>query len=84
MAHRVVDHINTLIANNPAATQQYIYEYIAIELRLSHEQVASAVAGGGHTAVTVHVSDEGRRALASELQASSFGSRIPTALYRHR
>ncbi|MCC8944199.1 hypothetical protein H8A97_03555 [Bradyrhizobium sp. Arg62] len=65
MARRVVDHLNTLIANNPADRQQYLYYYVARDLGLTAEEVESAVMYGGHNGITVGVTEEGRRALAS-------------------
>ncbi|WP_271565792.1 hypothetical protein [Bradyrhizobium sp. CCBAU 11386] len=65
MARRVVDHLNTLIANNPADRQQYLYYEVTHDLGLTAEEVESAVMYGGHNAITVGVTEEGRRALAS-------------------
>ncbi|TCU75308.1 hypothetical protein EDE08_103528 [Bradyrhizobium sp. R2.2-H] len=65
MAQRVVDHINTLIANDQAAMQQYLWYSVARDLKLTVEQVESAVMYGGHNGITVGVSEEGRRALAA-------------------
>ncbi|WOH68668.1 hypothetical protein [Bradyrhizobium sp. BWA-3-5] len=64
MARRVVDHLNTLIANDPADMQQYLYHEIARDLGLTVEDVASVVMYGGHNGITVGVSEDGRRALA--------------------
>lgn len=64
MAQRVVDHLNTLIANDPRDLQQYIYADIAHDLRLSTDEVQSAVMYGGHNGITVGVTEEDRQALA--------------------
>jgi hypothetical protein len=64
MARRVVDHVNTLIANDPRETQQYIYDYIAIDLGLSRDEVRDAIYGGGNNGITVGVTAQDRTALA--------------------
>lgn len=60
MARRVVDHLNTLIANDPRDRQLYIYDSIARDLGLSADEVQSAVMYGGHNGITVGVTDEDR------------------------
>ncbi|WP_145984257.1 hypothetical protein [Bradyrhizobium nitroreducens] len=64
MAQRIVDHLNTLIANDPDPMQQYHWYEIARDLGLSPEDVESAVMYGGHNGITVDVTDENRRAVA--------------------
>jgi hypothetical protein len=64
IARRVVDHLNTLIANDPGDQQNYLYYEIAHELGLTVEEVKSVVMYGGHNGITVGVDDAGRRALA--------------------
>ncbi|MEZ2201885.1 hypothetical protein AAE027_07555 [Bradyrhizobium japonicum] len=64
MAQRVADHLNTLIANDPAPMQQYLWHGIARDLGLTTDKVESAVMYGGHNGITIGVTDEGRRAVA--------------------
>ncbi|WP_027555094.1 hypothetical protein [Bradyrhizobium sp. Cp5.3] len=65
MATRVVYHLNRLIADNPNDQQQYLWYEVARALGLTVEEVGSAVMYGGHNGITVGVTEEGRRALAS-------------------
>jgi|GEM_PF-2408242 len=64
MAHRVADHVNTLMANNPSEIQQYHFYEIAHDLGLSVDDVRSAISDGGYNGITLGVRDEGRQALA--------------------
>jgi len=64
LARRVVDYLNTLIANNDADIQQYLYCDIAHDLSLDVEDVIPAVKYGGDNGITVGVTEEGRRAIA--------------------
>lgn len=64
MAQRVVDHVNTLIANDPREVQMYIFANIAIDLGLTTDEVRSAIYHGGYNGITVGVTDEDRIALA--------------------
>jgi hypothetical protein len=50
MANRVVEYLNTLIANDPSETQQYLYFTIARDLRPTDE-VRSAIAAAVITAL---------------------------------
>ena len=64
MAQRVVDHLNSLIASNPAPMQQYLWCEVARDLDLTAEDVELAVRYGGHSGITVEVTEQGRRAVA--------------------
>lgn len=64
MAQRVVDHINSLIANDPDPLQQFHWYEVARDLNLSAEDVESSVMYGGHNGITVDVTEENRRAVA--------------------
>jgi hypothetical protein len=64
MARRVVDHLNTLIANDPSDMQQFIFASVARDLGLTADEVQSAVRYGGHNGITVCVTDEDRKVLA--------------------
>lgn len=62
-AQRIVDHLNTLIANNPREIQQHFFGYIAIDLSVSEDDVRSAVPGGGYNGITLRVTPADREAL---------------------
>lgn len=64
MAQRVVDHLNALIANDPAPMQQYFWHGIARDLGLTADDVESAVMHGGHNGITIGVTEDGRQAVA--------------------
>lgn len=64
MAQRVVDHLNTLIANDLEPMQQYLWYDVACDLGLTADDVESAVMYGGHNGITVDVTEENRRAVA--------------------
>lgn len=64
MAQRVVDHLNTLIANDPDPMQQYFWHGIARDLGLTADEVRAAVMYGGHNGITVDVTEENRKAVA--------------------
>ena len=63
MAERVVDHLNRLIANDPAETQGYIWGFVAHDLKLTLDQVTSAVVDGGSNGITLEVRPEDRAGL---------------------
>lgn len=64
MAHKVAAHLNGLVANNPNATQQYMFADIAYTLGYSAEEVRSAVSNGEYNGITFQdISDEERRDL---------------------
>ena len=71
IAEKIAKHLNTLIANNDEEMQQYIYGYIAIDLRVTAEQVRRALPGGGSYGITLRVTEENRRAL------RSYKTRVP-------
>lgn len=60
VAHRVCNHLNRLIANDPAEVQQYIFAEIAIDLMLPVEVVRRAIPGGGYNGITVGVRSSDR------------------------
>lgn len=62
-AQRIVDHINRLIANDPAEMQQYLWGFVALDLGVTPEQVGDAVTGGGHNGISIRVTDADRAAL---------------------
>ncbi|KYK44902.1 hypothetical protein A1D31_11840 [Bradyrhizobium liaoningense] len=64
VAQRVVEHLNTLIANDQAAMQEYLWHEVARDLGLAVEDVEAAVMHGGHNGITVGVTEEERRAIA--------------------
>jgi hypothetical protein len=63
MARKVADHLNTLIANDPDETQQYMFANLAYDLGYSPEEVRSAISDGGYNGITFHISSDDRRAL---------------------
>lgn len=64
IAQRVADHVNTLVANNPDEIQQYMFASIARDLRLTIDQVRSAIPDGGYNGITFSVLEAERQALA--------------------
>ena len=64
MAQTVVDHINSLIANDPTEVQQYSFASIALDLRLTADQVRSAISGSEGGGISFRVSEADRQALA--------------------
>jgi hypothetical protein len=69
-AERVADHINRLIANNPAEIQQYYFRNIAIDLGIPFEVVRSAISTGGANGITLGVRPTDRPALAAFVDPS--------------
>lgn len=63
MAHRVIDHVNRLIANNPAEAQEYFFGTIAGDLGLTAEDVCAAITDGTYNGITLRVTEDDRRAL---------------------
>jgi hypothetical protein len=63
MAHRVAEHVNMLIANNPDAIQEHMFASIAHDLGLSTDQVRSAISDGGYNGITIRVTEDARREL---------------------
>lgn len=64
MAMRVTDHLNREIANDPGEIQQYSFALLAIDLRLTTDQVRSAISNGGYNGITVGVTPQDREAMA--------------------
>lgn len=63
-ARRIVDYVNHLIANNPEEQQQqYLFGYIAIDLKVDVEQVRSAIEAGGYNGISLRVTPDDRPAL---------------------
>lgn len=64
MARKAAAHLNTLIANNPDTTQQYMFADIAYDLGYSTEEVRSGISDGGFNGITfINISSDERRAL---------------------
>jgi hypothetical protein len=63
MAHRVVNYVNGLIANNPDETQKYFFDMMAADLGLTADEVCAAITKGTYKGITVRVTEEDRRAL---------------------
>jgi hypothetical protein len=63
-AARIVDHLNRLIANDPSEVQMHAFEYIAIDLGVSVEDVRAAIPGGGYNGITLRVTPADREVLA--------------------
>ncbi len=63
IAIKIAEHVNTLVANNSAEIQQYIFADIASDLDVTTEQVRSAISDGGYNGITLRVRDEDRAKL---------------------
>lgn len=63
MVDRVIAYINAQIVNDPDELQQILYGFVALDLGLTKEQVASAVMYGGSNGLTIRVRPEDRLAL---------------------
>ncbi len=63
MVDRVITHINTQVAKDPDELQQILYGFVALDLGLTKEQVASAMMYGGSNGITLRVRPEDRLAL---------------------
>lgn len=63
MVDRVIIHLNTLVANDPAEQQQYLYGFVALDLGLTKEQVSLAVMYGGSNGISIRVLPEVRPAV---------------------
>jgi hypothetical protein len=59
--HRIARHVNTLVANNPAEIQQYIFAMIAHDLGIATDEVRSAISDGGYNGITICVTEDARR-----------------------
>lgn len=59
VAQHICDHVNALIANNPAEIQQYTFGYIAADLRLTKEEVRDAISDGGSNGIIQTVCPDG-------------------------
>jgi len=73
VAHLVADHVNRLIANNPAEMQMIIFASVAYDLKLTTEQVRSAISNGGYNGRTIRVDENDRRELARYKTSDSAG-----------
>lgn len=62
-ATRIVDYLNTLIANNPEEIQVYMFAFLANDLGLETNEVREAIPGGGSNGITIRVTEEDRRNL---------------------
>lgn len=62
-AHRIAEHVNTLMANNPSEIQQYMFGSIAHELGMTEDDVREAISDGGYNGITLGVRGTGREAL---------------------
>lgn len=67
-AHRIAEHVNKLVANNPDEIQQYMYASIARDLGVTTEEVRRAIPHGGYNGVTFGVRDLEREALKGYLK----------------
>ncbi len=65
LAHRVAEHMNRIIAGDPAEVQQLLFATIANDLGVSKEEVRSSVNEGGSNGVTLRVTPEQRALLAA-------------------
>ncbi len=62
-AKRIAEYVNTLIANNPAPIQQYIFANIALSCDVTVDEVRRFI-GGGNNGFTIRVDEETRRRMA--------------------
>lgn len=62
-AHKVADHVNRLIANNPSDVQQYMFASVAHDLGFTVDDVRSAISDGGYNGRTFWVTEEDRKEL---------------------
>src|SRR5262245_17550347 len=62
MAQEVADYLNKLIANDSSDVQTYLFASLAHDLRLTVEEVRSALPGG-YNGITVGVDPLGRQAM---------------------
>lgn len=63
MVDRIVTHLNTQVANDPAERQQYLYGFVALDLGLTKEQISSAVRDGGSNGISLRVLPADRLAM---------------------
>jgi hypothetical protein len=63
-AQKIVDYINTLIANNLSSNQQYIWMSIAYDFGCDTREVREAVAYGGNNGITISVTEDDRQRMA--------------------
>ena len=54
-ARKIVDYVNKLIADNPDEMQQYLFGYIAIDLKVDVEHVRAAIETGGSNGISLRV-----------------------------
>ncbi|WP_454619351.1 hypothetical protein [Bradyrhizobium cenepequi] len=66
-AHKVADHVNRLIANNPDEIQQYFFASLALDLGFNVDDVRSAISDGGYNGRTLRVTEDDRKELARYL-----------------
>jgi len=62
-AHRVADHVNRLVADNPDEIQQYFFASLAVDLGFDVEDIRHAISEGGYNGRTFCVTEEDRREL---------------------
>jgi hypothetical protein len=76
MAHRVAEHVNRRIADNPNKIQQYMFANIAHDLGFTTDQVRAAISDGGYNGRTIGVTEDDRKELTLYL------SKPPRAMIR--
>lgn len=67
VAHRVAEHVNRLIANDPKEIQQYFFASLAHDLGFDVDDVRSAISDGGYNGITFGVTEDDRKELARYL-----------------
>lgn len=63
LAHRIVERLNRIIADDPSPGQQHLYGHLAAEFGVEQSIVAEAVGIGGSNGITLRVDEEDRRRL---------------------